>query len=269
VDHTTLLRRIDTYLDAVPRTVARTEEIGPFTLFVNQGCGWRYYARPRPGADGFTRAAVDTVRDRQRELAQPEELEWVVDLAPGVAAAATAAGLRAARLPLLQLHPDGFSPVGPPPDADLVIASPDEDLATLSAVATVGFGSPGTSTGPHDPGAVEAAARDVDADTLTFVRDRMTRGLTVSAVARVDGEPVAVGSHQPLDGATEVVGLACLPAHRRRGLGGAVTSLLVEDAIERGVQTIFLSAGDDEIARVYRRLGFREVGHVGAARPSV
>jgi len=48
-----------------------------------------------------------------------------------------------------------------------------------------------------------------------------------------------------------------------------VTSLLVEDAIERGVRTIFLSAGDDEIALVYRRLGFREVGRVGAARPSV
>ena len=147
------------------------------------------------------------VRERQRELAQPEEFEWVVDLAPGVAVAATAAGLRAAHLPLLHLDPDDFSAVGQPPDADLVIATPDDDLATLSA---------GTSTAPHDPGAVETAARDVDAGALAFVRDRMTRGLTVTAVARVDGVPVAVGSHQPLDGATEVVGLACLPWHRRR-----------------------------------------------------
>jgi hypothetical protein len=34
----------------------------------------------------------------------------------------------------------------------------------------------------------------------------------------------------------------------------------VQDARERGVETIFLSAGSEEIARVYARLGFRRVG---------
>jgi hypothetical protein len=31
------------------------------------------------------------------------------------------------------------------------------------------------------------------------------------------------------------------------------------------VGTVFLSAGSEDIARVYQRVGFRTVGHVGAA----
>ncbi|MGZ5345586.1 MAG: GNAT family N-acetyltransferase, partial [Actinomycetota bacterium] len=77
-DDLTLLRRIDAYLDAVPRSAVRTEAVGPFTLFVQEGNGWRYYARPTPGAEAFTPSDVESVRARQRELGQPEAIEWVV-----------------------------------------------------------------------------------------------------------------------------------------------------------------------------------------------
>jgi GNAT superfamily N-acetyltransferase len=53
-----------------------------------------------------------------------------------------------------------------------------------------------------------------------------------------------------------VVGVDTLPALGRRGLGAAVTGLLVEDARRRGIETAFLTAGDDEVARLYGRLGF-------------
>jgi predicted GNAT family acetyltransferase len=66
--------------------------------------------------------------------------------------------------------------------------------------------------------------------------------------------------HQPVGDVTEVVGVATLPAFRRRGLGAAVTGLLVADARARGVETVFLTAGDEEIARVYARLGFVRIG---------
>ena len=62
-----------------------------------------------------------------------------------------------------------------------------------------------------------------------------------------------------------MTGVACLPAYRRRGLATAVTSALVADAIALGVDTVCLSAGDDDIARVYERVGFRHVGRVGEA----
>jgi hypothetical protein len=38
-----------------------------------------------------------------------------------------------------------------------------------------------------------------------------------------------------------------------------VTGALVEDAIARGVETVFLSAGSESIARVYGRLGFKRI----------
>ena len=92
-------------------------------------------------------------------------------------------------------------------------------------------------------------------------------GKTVYAAAWVDGIPVCVGGHQPVGDVTEVVGVATLPAYRRRGLGAAVTAALVADALERGVRTVFLSAADDDVARMYGSVGFRQVGSVGAASP--
>jgi predicted GNAT family acetyltransferase len=64
-----------------------------------------------------------------------------------------------------------------------------------------------------------------------------------------------------------VVGVATLPTWRRRGLGAAVTAFLVQDAGRRGAEVVFLSAGDDAVARVYERLGFRRVGVHSAAEP--
>jgi predicted GNAT family acetyltransferase len=57
-----------------------------------------------------------------------------------------------------------------------------------------------------------------------------------------------------------VVGIATLPAVRRQGLGGAITGALVADALAGGAEVVFLSAGSEDIARVYHRLGFRRIG---------
>ena len=71
---------------------------------------------------------------------------------------------------------------------------------------------------------------------------------------------VAVGSHQPLGAVTEVVGVATLPSHGRRGLATAVTAALVSDARRGGAELVFLSAGNEDVARMYSRLGFARVG---------
>jgi ribosomal protein S18 acetylase RimI-like enzyme len=263
----TLLRRIDAYLDGVPRSAVRTETIGPFTLFVREGNGWRYYARPTPGADTFTPEDVEAVRGRQRELRQPEAIEWVVGLAPGVGPAAEAGGLATHRMPLMHL-PTGARRAVPPPDGvEIRIAVPGDDIATITAVAMVGFGSPGTGQGEAGIEALPDAAAAIDPGILEFSRERVRDGVTVTAAAFVDGTPVSVGSHQPFEGATEIVGVATLPAFRRRGIGAAVTSALIHDAIARGVEMICLSAGNEDVARVYARAGFRQIGEVGAAEP--
>jgi len=65
-----------------------------------------------------------------------------------------------------------------------------------------------------------------------------------------------------------VVGVATLPVARRRGLGAAVAAGLAAHALGQGMATVFLSAQDDTVARVYERVGFRRVGTAGLASPA-
>ena len=266
-ENSATLSRIDAYLDTVPRPATRAEELGPFTLFVNEGIGWRYYARPTLGATAFTAADVEIVLARQRALDQPMEFEWIVEVTPGVGPAASAAGLHVVERPLMHVPAGDFRPKPAPADVLIGFASADDDLATISSLAIVAFGAPGTEVAPIGIDALPEAARGVDAGTVEFVRGRVAGGLTITAVASVDGVPVASGSHQPVGDVTEIVGVACLPAFRRRGLGAAVTSALASDAFARGVSTVFLSADDGTIARIYDRLGFRTIGRVEQAAP--
>jgi ribosomal protein S18 acetylase RimI-like enzyme len=147
-----------------------------------------------------------------------------------------------------------------PPGVEVRLASPEDDLAELHGVAALAFSVPGTAVGTegHD---------EAGPDLLALVEDRMRRELTITAIALVDGRVVAVGSHNPIGDATEIVGVGVLPTHRRRGLGAAVTAALVRDALARGTTTVVLSAGDEEVSRVYARVGFRVVGTAGAASP--
>jgi predicted GNAT family acetyltransferase len=130
----------------------------------------------------------------------------------------------------------------------------------------VGF----TAMGPDARGGVaerEAAVATTSAEAVEHARGRILTGRTVVVVAEDERGVLAVGSHNPVGDATEIVGVATLPEQRRRGLGAAVTDTLVADAVRRGVQLILLSAQDDAVARVYERVGFARVGTAAAAAP--
>ena len=87
------------------------------------------------------------------------------------------------------------------------------------------------------------------------------------AVAFGPEGPLAAGSCQPLGSVAEITGVGVLPSARRMGLGGAVTAALAGAALRRGVQTVFLAASDDDVARIYTRLGFRRIGTAMIAEP--
>jgi ribosomal protein S18 acetylase RimI-like enzyme len=253
-----LLDRIERYYDAVPRSGSRTEQIGPFTLFVSNG-GWPYYARPTLGRAGtFDLAAVERLRERQRELGVPEALEWVDEIAPDLLAVVRQSGLPVLECPLMVLHEP--MPMAEALDVTVrILGADDPALAPAAAVAAVSFAAGGV-----DVGSDGTRERDVRVAAMTEAdlerrRDRVRRGLTVSAVAEDKNGPLASGSHQPVDGVTEIVGVATLPAARRRGLGAAITAALVADAQQRGVDVIFLSAGSEAVARIYERVGFRRI----------
>jgi ribosomal protein S18 acetylase RimI-like enzyme len=241
------------------------EDHGPLRLFIGEGVPWPYYARPAGG--DITADDVRAMRRRQWELGIPETFEWVVDLAPTLSPAAREAGLDVEELPLMALD----RPLDAPPvDATVRRLDPDDPaLATSRAVADIAFGAPGTARGEAGPAERDIAIASFPEARLAAVRGRMAAGLTVTIVAEDADGVVAVGSHQPDGGDTEVVGVGTLPSARRRGLGAAVTAALVADARHNGAEIVFLSAGSEDVARVYGRLGFERVGTAGLAQPSV
>lgn len=239
------LRTIETYYDAAPRSSATTEEVGPFTLFVRTDpLSWPYYARPRlDGADTYTRADVDAVRARQRELRLPEALEWVHDVTPSLLAAARASGLAVQECPLMALDRLVAAPVVG--DVEIRTLPPDESiLGEVTAAVDAGF----RESDEVEPPRYRPSAATVE------------RGLLRMVGAFEGGAAIGGGSHGPRGTCTEITGIAVLPRARRRGIGAAIAAALTADATRHGVDTVFMSAQSDTVARVYARIGFVRVG---------
>ncbi|MBV9446841.1 MAG: GNAT family N-acetyltransferase [Streptosporangiaceae bacterium] len=266
------IERIDAFCDAVPRVRARAEEHGPLVLFVPTGPGWPYYARPRLGArPAITTADVRAVRARQRELLIPESFEWIEQAAPDMAAAAADGGLDVHAHPLLVL--DDLVPLPPSPPLPSgvtvrIVAPDDPDLHRIWAVPSVAFGNPGTARGEAGAAERDKIAADHDGGTIDILRERLRSGQSVLAATFGSDGPMAAGSCQAVGQVAEITGVGVLPSERRKGLGAAVTAALAADALRRGVRTVFLSATDDAVARVYARIGFREIGVAMIAEPA-
>ncbi|EFL15036.1 acetyltransferase [Streptomyces sp. C] len=134
----TILAALERYYDAVPRRGgARGEDFGPLTLFVQEGQGWQYYARPALGGADATAADVLKVLERQRELKVPESFEWVAETTPSLRAAVEAAGLHVHAHPLMALDA-GAEPLPPHPEVRLLGA--DDPLLTRTKITRTGAG---------------------------------------------------------------------------------------------------------------------------------
>ncbi|MFF5976818.1 GNAT family N-acetyltransferase [Streptomyces sp. NPDC012769] len=239
-----MLKRLEAYYDAVPRSAARAEDFGALTLFVREGEGWPYYARPALGHTGAVAVeAVEKVRARQRELGVPEAFEWVAETTPGLRAAVEASGLVVHEHPLMVLTETAEELPAPPKDVTVrMVGAGDPAFESAVAAPYAAFGA------TPAPGAAAQVAARIEA------------GLTrLAAALDPTGTALAAGQHQPVGPVTEVVGVGTRPGSRRRGLGLAVTATLVTDARTRGAETVFLTATDETVARLYARLGFRTV----------
>jgi hypothetical protein len=269
-DLTDLLARIERSYDAIPREDAvRVEPVGPFELFVREGPGWPYYARPRLGSVDFTSADVEAVLARQRELAVPQAIEWVLETTPALLPVAQHL-LSVTLAPLMVLDPallphvtDGAVLLDP--------SSPTfaEDSAVSIAVAQVGFANAGTAPDTPGPAERDAAVAPVAPELLDVVARDLRAGYKAEAIVRdpADGI-VARGAFQSALGAAEVVGVATLPSARHLGHGAAVSALLAREALARGNDVVYLSAANEDVARVYARIGFRRIGTAAIAEPA-
>ena len=263
-----VVERIDAYLDQAPRSAANAVAVGPFTLFVGQAGGWPYYARPTlPPREVFTAEHIRQLLTKQRELGVPESLEAIADTAPSIRTACDDAGLSVVDLPMLVHSQTIASPI-PKGIRIRRLAADDPAIASHRVVAQLAFSNQGTqlgSAGPVDRDR-ELGSRDPARDD--FLRRRVDSGTTVVVVAEDEHGVLATGAHQPVGDTTEIVGVAALPSARRRGLGAAVTNMLVADALRHGVDMVMLSAGSDDVARVYERVGFQRVATALSAESS-
>jgi ribosomal protein S18 acetylase RimI-like enzyme len=256
---------LDAYFDAAPRPDADPVETGAFTLFVSR-TPWSYYARPALAHDEpITSADLDQLGQACEAHGVDLAIEWVDEVHPELADLAAGYGLEVSTHALMVA---AAGDVVAPEVAGVrlrVIDADDPALLSGRAVADVSFTFGGTATGPAGATERDAVVGGLSADLVDHLRDRGRRGLTITAVAESEAGVVAVGYYQPVGQTAEVVGVATLPEARRRGLAGAVTALLVRHAREHGVRNILLSAQDDDVARVYERVGFRRVGSTHAA----
>ncbi|MBC9820413.1 GNAT family N-acetyltransferase [Terrabacter sp. MAHUQ-38] len=237
------LDRIETYYDCVPRAVAAVEQVGPFTLFLaEERTGWQFYARPRLGGGGtFTEAEVCRVLDRQEQLDVPRAIEWVDEVTPTLLPAVRGAGHEPHHHPLLVMPADVVVEADPRA-RPLRPAEPHLSLALGSVSA--GFAGK-DDVEPKDPGRRS---------------ELMDRGALV-VVASFDGNRLCgAGSAAPRGAVAELIGIAVPPGHRGRGHGTAITRSLVAACRAQGVDLVFLSAGSDAAADIYRRIGFVDVG---------
>ena len=245
-----LLECIERYFAAAPQPDARIEPAGALDVPIGAPA-WPYPARPRPDAGRVSVADVRAAAALQEAAGLPVALEWICDRNPELAGVATEAGLALEELPLL-VAADPVEVVLPAGFRLYVVGADDPDLPRYVRVADLAMGESSV-----------AAAR------TAALRERIASGRTVMMVVLQGGEPVAVGSYQPaaVDGreVSELVGMATLPRLRGHGLGAALASALVAHARETA-EVVFLSAGDDDVAHVYERVGFARLGTTGVAR---
>jgi GNAT superfamily N-acetyltransferase len=136
------------------------------------------------------------------------------------------------------------------------------DTSTLAMGMAVGDVAPPTPQ-------LDLAQPDWSAYLRFLARDGAPPGLLRSAdpsvfhpqIARLQGKDVAAGLAFDFDEDCGIYNVGTLPHARRRGLGTAITALLVHDAAVRGCRTATLQStpmGE----RVYAAVGFRGLGRI-------
>jgi ribosomal protein S18 acetylase RimI-like enzyme len=223
----------------------------PFHLYLSPTDPFRYfnYAIPDGPIEQLTRQELQALERAFAERERTLRFEFLHEYTPrlGDILAALDVPLEGEN-PLLVCGPDTWTSVPHPAGLQvrrLTAQSPDEDLAASINAGHRGFGGQGDEATPQ---------------RIADLRRRLGVG-SQYFLALIDGQPAGVGAYTiPLEGMTELVGIATLPEYRRRGIAAAVTAEMTRYAFEGGVRTAFLTAADDDASRVYQRSGYRRIG---------
>ncbi|MEQ1842397.1 MAG: GNAT family N-acetyltransferase [Verrucomicrobiales bacterium] len=152
-----------------------------------------------------------------------------------------------AEMPLMICSNEELAPIADPDGIEFVVATEMKDVVAALEVQCEAFGDP-----PPDDTTIQRQFRMANQDlVLLLARDKSI------------GEPAGAGmTVPPIDGVTEVAGIAVKATFRKRGIAATLSYRLSRLALDRGVQTLFLSPASDEGERVYGRVGFHSVSGI-------
>ena len=248
--------RLEAYMRRAAGEGRETVEVPPFVAFLDPEDPLHFfnYAHPLEPIAG----SLDLLHSR---LAGPlaalralfvsrqrvPRFEYVEEFAPDLGPALAAAGFSLeGRYPLLVCDPQSFRAAPEVRGLEiqrLTVDSRGSDLREFVVVERQGFNH-------------RAAEEVTDAD-CEDLRESMRRG-GLAFLARLNGQFAGIASCTvPLDGLTELAGIATLPEYRRHGIASAITAAAAQAAFGCGVEATFLTAGDAQAGRVYQRVGFR------------
>ena len=240
---------IQSYLRFAASSQRDTEQIGPFLATFSRSSDNPFlnYAIPENSA-APSRADVTALISAYQGRGLLPRLEYIARLAPLVEAALTAAGFAVeGRLPLMVCNPGTEKALPLPENIELVVPTSDSEIRDTVTVQHEAYGESGPSF------------EDVDR-----LRQSMAMGgIAVLARDAVTGEPAGAGQLTvPGEMTTEIAGIGVRAPFRRRGIAGALTARLLQEAFAAGVSVAFITPGHDEEARIYSRAGFLPVGEI-------
>ncbi|MFV2087010.1 GNAT family N-acetyltransferase [Micromonospora sp. LOL_021] len=253
----------------LPESFEWIHEINPDLLAVARSAGLGVRQAPLMVLDPTALPPVDRFADRPVRLLDPDSPDFAADLTTWFTVAQAA-----------------FAPSGGTGTALPTVGADAPEIVTVT-FPTVDNGGPGG--GAPDPagqpapasGGLATAAPAATADPILpdalvdHERSAIAAGSHTIALAGLpsaelpaSGQPSAGGSLNRVDDVAEIVGVGTVSPARRQGLASAITAALARHALAAGVDLIFLAAGDDDVAMLYHRLGFRRVGTSCIAEPT-
>jgi ribosomal protein S18 acetylase RimI-like enzyme len=240
---------IQSYLRFAASSQRDTEQIGPFfaTFSHSSENPFLNYAIPDNNAAPSPADVSALISAYEGRGLQPR-LEYVERLAPLVESALTTAGFTVeGRFPLMVCTPGAEKALPIPDNIELIVPTSDSEFQDTVTVQHEAYD------------ALPPNFEDVDR-----LRESLAMGgIAVLARDATTGEPAGAGQlTMPGEMTTEIAGIGVRPSFRRRGIAGALTARLLQEAFGAGISVAFLTPGHDEEARIYSRAGFVPVGEI-------
>ncbi|MFV2105114.1 GNAT family N-acetyltransferase [Micromonospora sp. LOL_015] len=241
----------------LPESFEWIHEINPDLLAVARSAGLGVRQAPLMVLDPTALPPVGRFADRPVRLLDPDSPGFAADLTTWFTIAQAA------------FAPSDGTGTGLP-----TVGADTPEIVTVT-FPTVDSGSPGGGAGgPALPDTLvdrERSAIAAGSHTIALAglpsAGLPSAGLPSAGLPSA-GQLAAVGSLNRVDDVAEIVGVGTVAPARRQGLASAITAALARHALAAGVDLIFLAAGDDDVAMLYHRLGFRRVGTSCIAEPT-